>query len=88
MDVCDPLVELSLFFGDLCSKELTVADLVRLQNSIAVTLCKMEHIFPPSFFDVMVHLSIHLANEAKLGGHVQYRWMYPIERLVLVFYAY
>uniref|UniRef100_A0A2N9IIF2 DUF4218 domain-containing protein n=1 Tax=Fagus sylvatica TaxID=28930 RepID=A0A2N9IIF2_FAGSY len=29
---------------------------------------------------VMVHLVMHLANEAKIGGPVQYRWMYPIER--------
>ena len=28
----------------------------------------------------MVHLPIHLANEVKIGGPVQYRWMYPIEQ--------
>ncbi|KAI0494556.1 hypothetical protein KFK09_024694 [Dendrobium nobile] len=27
----------------------------------------------------MVHLLIHLAEEVKLGGPVQYRWMYPFE---------
>jgi len=37
-------------------------------------------VFPPAFFDVMVHLSIHLPNEARIAGPVQYRWMYPIER--------
>jgi hypothetical protein len=81
-DARDPLIELSLFFGDLCSKELKIDELDRLQNNIAMTLCKLERIFPPSFFDVMVHLPIHLANEAKLGGPVQYRWMFLIERLV------
>lgn len=35
---------------------------------------------PPSFFDIMVHLPIHLANEVRLGGPVQFRWMYPTER--------
>ncbi|XP_057444023.1 uncharacterized protein LOC130736195 [Lotus japonicus] len=79
-DACDPLIELSLFFGDLCSKELELNELDPLHNQIVVTLCKLERIFPPSFFNVMVHLSIHLANEAKTGGPVQYRWMYPIER--------
>ncbi|XP_057451940.1 uncharacterized protein LOC130743729 [Lotus japonicus] len=87
-DACDPLIELSLFFGDLCSKELELNELDRLQNQIAVTLCKLERIFPPSFFDVMVHLSIHLANEAKTGGPVQYRWMYPIERFLRVLKSY
>ncbi|XP_020968062.1 uncharacterized protein LOC110267222 [Arachis ipaensis] len=28
----------------------------------------------------MVHLMVHLVEEAKLGGPVHYRWMYPIER--------
>jgi len=40
----------------------------------------MEMLFPPSFFTVMVHLIVHLVKDAKLGGPVQYRWMYPIER--------
>jgi hypothetical protein len=39
----------------------------------------MEMLFPPSFFNVMVHLVVHLAEEAKVGGPVHYRWMYPIE---------
>ena len=33
------------------------------------------------FFDSMEHLPIHLPFEAKGGGPVQYRWMYPFERL-------
>ncbi|CAN0918288.1 hypothetical protein LINGRAHAP2_LOCUS30783 [Linum grandiflorum] len=42
----------------------------------------MELIFPPAFFDVMVHLAVHLPQEAKIGGPVQYQWMYPIERFL------
>ncbi|XP_016172824.1 uncharacterized protein LOC107615240 [Arachis ipaensis] len=43
--------------------------------------CKfMKMIFLPSFFTVMVHLTVHLVDELKLGGPVHYRWMYPIER--------
>ncbi|KAL3629848.1 hypothetical protein CASFOL_026160 [Castilleja foliolosa] len=30
----------------------------------------------------MVHLSIHLPDEALLGGPVQFRWIYPIERFL------
>jgi len=33
------------------------------------------------FFDVMEHLPIHLPYEAELGGPVQYRWIYPFERV-------
>lgn len=45
-----------------------------------MVLCNLEKIFPPSFFDVMEHLPIHLPHEATLGGPVQFRWMYPFER--------
>ncbi|CAN1792329.1 hypothetical protein LINPERHAP1_LOCUS19637, partial [Linum perenne] len=79
-EVCDPLIELSIYFKTLCAKSLHMEDLVQLKNQIPLTLCKLEKVFPPAFFDVMVHLPIHLADEAILGGPVQYRWMYPIER--------
>ena len=82
--MCDPLIELSLFFERLCSKVIKVDELEKMESQIAVTLCKLEKIFPPAFFDVMIHLPIHLANEARMAGPVQYRWMYPIERLVVL----
>ncbi|XP_039134115.1 uncharacterized protein LOC120271498 isoform X3 [Dioscorea cayenensis subsp. rotundata] len=56
--------------------------------SVVRTLCNLERIFPPSFFDVMIHLVVHLASEAKLAGPVQYRWMYPIERYLLTLKSY
>ena len=40
----------------------------------------MELIFPPTFFDIMVHLIIHLPEEAIFGGPLFMRWMYPFER--------
>ena len=74
------LFEFGTFFKQLCSKTLRVTDLEKLQEQIVLILCKLEKIFPLAFFDVMVHLAIHLPHEAMLGGLVQYRWMYPIER--------
>ncbi|XP_010518611.1 PREDICTED: uncharacterized protein LOC104793884 [Camelina sativa] len=68
------------FFRDLCSRTLTVDGIRNLEENIPMILCNLEKIFPPSFFDVMEHLPIHLPREAKLGGPVQYRWMYPFER--------
>ncbi|XP_038700144.1 uncharacterized protein LOC119997302 [Tripterygium wilfordii] len=74
------IIEFSCFFKELCSKVLQVDELETLQNRIVHMLCQMERIFPPSFFTVMVHLVIHLADEAKKGGPVHHWWMYPIER--------
>ncbi|KAL0293819.1 UNVERIFIED_CONTAM: hypothetical protein Sradi_6918500 [Sesamum radiatum] len=54
----------------------------QLEKNIVEILCKFEKIFPPGFFDSMEHLPIHLAYEAKVGGPVQYRWMYPFERFL------
>ncbi|XP_021762951.1 uncharacterized protein LOC110727678 [Chenopodium quinoa] len=45
-------------------------------------LCKLEKVFPPSFFNSMEHLPIHLPYEGKLCGPVQYRWMYPFKRFL------
>ena len=74
------LFELGSWFQDICSKTLRLSDLEKLEERIVLILCKLEKIFPPVFFNVMVHLAVHLPREAMLGGPVQYRWMYPIER--------
>nr|XP_028954636.1 uncharacterized protein LOC108170381 [Malus domestica] len=74
------LLELSAIFRQLCSKKESEEGFKELSSRIALTLCQLEKIFPPAFFDIMVHLSVHLADEAALAGPVPYRWMYPIER--------
>lgn len=56
------------------------SDLNELAKEIALIRCKFERIFPPAFFDIMVHLAIHLPLEAKLASPVAFRWMYPFER--------
>jgi hypothetical protein len=87
-NVALPLIQLSRYFNAICSKELSAEDLEQLSTSIPETLCRLEMIFPPAFFDIMIHLPIHLAEEAKLGGPVCYRWMYPIERYLRTLKAY
>ena len=47
-------------------------ELGALEKRIAVTLCELEKIFPPSFFTMMVHLVMHFASEAKVAGPVHY----------------
>ncbi|XXG77568.1 hypothetical protein AAC387_Pa08g1698 [Persea americana] len=79
-EICTTLFELGSFFEDICSKTLRRSHLEVLEKKIVLILCKLERIFPPAFFDVMVHLVVHLPREAMLAGPVQYRWIYPIER--------
>jgi hypothetical protein len=73
--IWDALLEISHFFRDLCSTKLNVDHIERLEMNIIETPCKLEMIFPPSFFDSLEHLPIHLPFEVKVGGPVQYRWM-------------
>jgi hypothetical protein len=72
-NVVRPLVELSAFFRDLCSTNLTQKDMDRLESNVCATLRKIEQVFSPGFFTIMVHLVVHLVSECRLGGPVQYR---------------
>jgi hypothetical protein len=79
--IWDALMKINHFFRDICSIKLNVDHIERLETNIIETLCKLEMIFPPSFFDSIEHLPIHLPFEAKVGGLIQYRWIYPFKRL-------
>jgi hypothetical protein len=52
----------------------------KLEKEILVVICKLEKIFPPGCFNPMQHLLVHIPYEAKVGGPMQYSWMYYIER--------
>jgi hypothetical protein len=63
-DIYEALAELGNFFQQLCAKTLKVDVLHRMKDEIPIILCKLEKTFPPSFFDVMLHLAVHLPEEA------------------------
>ncbi|KAL6269216.1 hypothetical protein ACE6H2_026127 [Prunus campanulata] len=81
-DVVKPIILLSRFFSQLTAKTLRKTDIDQLRHDIVQVLCKFEMIFPPAFFTSMIHVMVHLPEEALLAGPVNYRWMYPIERLL------
>jgi hypothetical protein len=87
-EVVMAVMELCRFFNSLCSEELELSELEKLSASIKETLCRLEMIFPPAFFDIMMHLPVHLAEEARLGGPVCYRWMYLVERYLRTLKGY
>ncbi|XP_071728492.1 uncharacterized protein [Rutidosis leptorrhynchoides] len=74
------IMKLCWYYRKLCSKVLKPTDIFKMEKDIGKILCDLERIFSPSFFDVMIHLTVHQASEARLGGSVHYHWMYPIER--------
>jgi len=63
-DALKPLTKISQFFKNLCSTILRENMLEEMHRNIIITLCKLETIFPPSFFNVMEYLPVHLIEEA------------------------
>ena len=74
------LVRVSRFFKQIYSPVISISDMEKLEGEIAETLSILEAIFLPSFFDLMVHLMVHLPTQVRLGGPVKYSSMYPVER--------
>jgi hypothetical protein len=65
-DIYEALAELGKFFRDLCSRILNKDVLAEMKKEIPIFLVKLEKIFRLAFFDVMVHLAVHLPDEALL----------------------
>ena len=53
------ICRLSFFFNALYSKVVDVSTLDELKNQLVVTLGLLEKYFPPSFIDIMIHLTVH-----------------------------
>ncbi|GJX44639.1 putative transposase-associated domain-containing protein [Tanacetum coccineum] len=78
------IIRFCFFFKSICSKEIILQELDKMQAELVVTLCLLEKFFPLSFFDIMIHLTVHLTREVKLCGPICFRWMYPFERCMKV----
>ena len=73
------------YFNRLCQRIIDPEKLISMETEFVETMCQLERFFPPSLFDIMFHLPIHLSKEARLGGPVHFRWMYPFERFDVLF---
>ncbi|XP_052181232.1 uncharacterized protein LOC127794290 [Diospyros lotus] len=82
------LIEFCQFFQKLSAKTLYVNKLENMKTGIVIILCKLEKIFPLSFFTIMVHLCVHLPEQALWGGPVSSRWMFGIERRMGTYKGY
>ena len=79
-EVALPLIRLGAFLRGLWSKAVELDDIKRLQEEIVEILCHFEMIFTQPFFDIMVHLLVHLCREVQYGGPEHLRCMFTIER--------
>lgn len=82
------ICQISLCFSLLCAKVVNRKHIQAAKFTLAEATCILEKYFPPSFFDISIHLLVHLCDEAMLCGPVMYRWMYPFERLMKTYKDY
>jgi hypothetical protein len=62
------IVQLCGLFHRLCSKIIDLGSEAQLISDAIEVLVLLEKVFFPAFFDIMVHLTVHLLEELFLCG--------------------
>jgi hypothetical protein len=78
--VRDAVTSLCLFFNAIEQKVIHEEKLLDLERRHFKTLCLLQATFPPSFVDLMMHLTAHLAREIWFLGPSYLHQMFPYER--------
>jgi hypothetical protein len=60
-------------FRRICTKVYNLAEFESLQVDVVESMVLLEMEFPPSFFDIMMHLPYHLVQELDLCGPMSMR---------------
>jgi hypothetical protein len=63
-------MKLCSFFNAISQKVVDPMKLTKLQDHLIPTMCNLEIILPPSFFDFMPHLLVYIVHEMKYLGPV------------------
>ncbi|XP_021730849.1 uncharacterized protein LOC110697776 [Chenopodium quinoa] len=82
------ITRLCLFFNAIYSKVIDPEHLNALEEEIVIILCQLEMYFPPSFFDIMVHLTVHLVREIRFCGPIYLRVQWAFERQMRTYQGY
>jgi hypothetical protein len=82
------IMHLGCIFRRICAKVQNPANMGTLREDATITMCMLEMTMPPSFFNIMVHLILHLVDELDMCGPIHTRWMYCVERLNKVLKGY
>lgn len=82
------ITKLCYFFRAICSKVIDTEELQALKREIIVTLCELKMFFSPSFFDIMVHVTIHLVKETQYCRLAYIRLMYPTDHYMKILKGY
>ncbi|MCO5587908.1 hypothetical protein L7F22_041860 [Adiantum nelumboides] len=80
--VRDVLYHLGKLARWITSKEIDISSIAQKKRECIELLCLMEKELPTSFFDIQVHILIHLVDEIEIAGVVSTRWMFWVERFM------
>jgi hypothetical protein len=82
------IVKLCAFLNAISQKVIDPEILPRLQNDLVQCLVSFELVFPASFFNIMMHVLVHLVDEIAILGPVFLHNMFPFERFMGVLKKY
>ncbi|MCO5614259.1 hypothetical protein L7F22_068539 [Adiantum nelumboides] len=66
----------------ITSKEIDISSIAQKKRECIELLCVMEKELPTSFFDIQVHILIHLVDEIETAGVVTTCWIFWVERFM------
>ena len=81
MHVWETFFGMCNFFDVISRKSITVKKLKRIREEIIVILFELEMYCPPAFFDVMVHLLVHILEDISNLGPTFLHSMMAFERM-------
>ena len=87
-DVTLAIVKLCAFLNEISQKAIDPQKLIQPQNDVVQCLVSFEMVFPPSFFNIMTHLLVHIVKEINILGLVFLHNMFPFERYMAVLKKY
>jgi hypothetical protein len=76
------ITHMSYFFNRITEKVIDEAELYVLKEFIMETLCQLDMCFPPSFFDIMPHLMMHMVDQIQELGPIYLHQMWTYERFM------
>jgi hypothetical protein len=76
------------FLNEISQKKIDPNKLIKLQIDVVQCLVSFEMVFPPSFFNIMTHLLVHIVKEINILSHLFLHNMFPFERYMTVLKKY
>ena len=68
--VREPIIKFCSFFNAISHKVIDPMELKKLHDDLIHTLTRLEMHLPPTFFDMSMHLVVHLVRQIKLLGPI------------------